>query len=158
MQEELIRMESIVVISRVEESTASRAGIVVVPKCLQKLALEKVHMGHQDVQRCHLHAEISVWWPGISHELKNMVKQCPVCVSTYNPSKEPLIHSELPDFSWQKVGTDLFHLNDSTYIVAVDYFFTIPGDTEIVIYHFTQHHCGSQKYIFQIQDTRSGGE
>ena len=33
---------------------------IVVPKCLQKQALEKLHMGHQGVQRCRFHTKISV--------------------------------------------------------------------------------------------------
>ena len=49
---------------------------IVVPKSLQRQTLEKIHTGHQGVQRCRLRAMTSVWWPGISHEVKNMVKQC----------------------------------------------------------------------------------
>ena len=39
---------------------------IVVPKSLQHETLQKIHLGHQGIQRCRLRAKMSVWWPGIS--------------------------------------------------------------------------------------------
>ena len=76
---------------------------IVVPRSLQQETLKKIHAGHQGIQRCRLRAQSSVWWPG--------------------PEKrEPLISSKLPDYPWMKVGSDLFTLNHSTYLLTVDYF------------------------------------
>ena len=99
---------------------------IVVPKYLHGQTHEKLHMRHQGVQRCRLRAKISVWWSGISHQVENIVKQCPICACTHIPRKEPMIPSELPDFPWQKVGTDLFHFQGSSYLVVVDYFSRYP--------------------------------
>ena len=95
---------------------------MVVPERLQKETLEKVHTGHQGVQRCKLHANTTVRWPGLSHEVENMVKQCSTCAKEHSPRKEPMIPTEQPDYPWQKIGTDLFQLKGATYIVVVDYF------------------------------------
>ena len=68
----------------------------------------------------------SVWWPGINHEIQNLVKQCPTCTRDFTPRKEPMIPTKLPDYPWQKIGTDLLHLKGVTYILVVDYFSRYP--------------------------------
>ena len=78
------------------------------------------------IQRCRLRAHASVLWPGLSHELENMVKQCHKCARDHNPRKEPMIPTELPEYPWQKMGTDLFHWKGATYLVAVDYLSRYP--------------------------------
>ena len=99
---------------------------IVVPKSLQRQTLEKIHAGHQGVQRCRLRANTSVWWPGISHEVENMVKQCLRCARDHTLPNEPMIPTELPEYPWQKVGTDLFHFKGATYLLVVDYFSRYP--------------------------------
>ena len=99
---------------------------IVVPKALQSQTLQKIHTGHQGIQRSRVRANTSVWWPGLSHEVENMVKQCPICARDMVPRKEPMIPSELPDYPWQKIGTDLFHLKGATYLLVVDYFSRYP--------------------------------
>lgn len=37
-----------------------------------------------------------------------------------------MITTELPDYPWQKVATDLFHCKGVTYIAVVDYFSRYP--------------------------------
>ena len=99
---------------------------IVVPKPLQRQTLEKIQTGHQGVQRCRLRANISVWWPGISHQVENMVKQCPTCTRDFTPRKEPMIPTRLPQYPWQKIGTDLFQFKNATYLLVVDYFSRYP--------------------------------
>ena len=99
---------------------------IVVPKSLQRQTLQKIHTGHQGVQRCRLRANISAWWPGIAREVENMVKQCPVCTRTFTPRKQPMIPTDLPDYPWQKIATDLFQLKGRDYLLVVDYFSRFP--------------------------------
>ncbi len=40
--------------------------------------------------------------------------------------KEPLIPSTLPNYPWEKVGSDRFVLDGKTYLIAVDYFSRYP--------------------------------
>jgi len=60
-----------------------------------------------------------------------MVKQCHWCAQQLTPRKEPMITSELPQFPWQKIRVDLFHLNGATNLVAVDYFSRFPEVTKL---------------------------
>ena len=65
---------------------------------------------------------MSAWWPGIFKHIKDLIQQCPTCVKESSPNKEPLIPTDLPDYPWQKIGTDIFVMNGAKYLVAVDYF------------------------------------
>ena len=43
--------------------------------------------------------------------------------------REPLIKSTLPDYLWQIIGTDLFELEGTKYLLTVDYFSRYPEVT-----------------------------
>ena len=85
-------------------------GRIVISECLQKGTLEKIHNGHQGVERCRMRVRSSVWWLGISQHLSQMIQQCQVCSKMLVPRREPLLVTPLPEYPWQKVGTDLFEL------------------------------------------------
>jgi len=92
---------------------------IVVPISLQKEALKKLHQGHQGVEKCRLLAQISIWQPGLYSDIQDTVTLC----AKFNTSnKELLISSVLPEYLWQKLGSDLFHLKGNHYLLLVDYF------------------------------------
>ena len=95
---------------------------IVIPLSMQQEVLHKLHEGHQGIQRCRSRTRISVWWPGISKHIADIIAKCPTCVRESTPRKEPLFPSQLPDYPWQKIGTDLFYLNNTHYVLIVDYF------------------------------------
>ena len=95
---------------------------IVVPRACRRETLDKIHSGHLGIQRCKLRVQQSVWWPGVSKEIESLVKHCRICARTTTTHKEPMIVSQLPDYPWQKVGSDLFEFNGHSYIVLVDYF------------------------------------
>ena len=99
---------------------------MVVPPSLQAETLRKIHERHQGIVRCRLRSKTSVWWPGISHQLTSLMEKCPECAKAARPVREPLIPSSLPEYPWQKVATDLFHLDGSIYMIVVDYFSRYP--------------------------------
>ena len=95
---------------------------IVIPSSMQPEILQKLHDSHQGIQRCRLRAKTSVRWPGISKQISDVIERCPICVRDSPPRREPLIPSKLPDHPWQKIGTDLFYLKKSNYILIIDYF------------------------------------
>ena len=102
---------------------------IIVPKCLQKETLLKLHSGHQGIEWCHMRALSSVWWPGLSNDVWQMNQRCPECLKRSTSHCEPMIPSKLPDYRlypWQKVATDLFELKGVTYLLVVDYFSRFP--------------------------------
>ena len=79
---------------------------IVIPQAVQKETLKKIHEGHQGIERCRMRVRASVWWPGISKRMEQMVLQCQVCAKAAQVHKEPLIASQLPAYPWQVVGSD----------------------------------------------------
>ncbi|KAJ8030205.1 hypothetical protein HOLleu_26545 [Holothuria leucospilota] len=95
---------------------------IVVPRELRRDILSKIHQGHLGITKCRSRARSSVWWPGMSKMIEEMVKDCEIC-RKYNPPKtEPLLPTALPSRAWEQVGTDLFHHKGSDYIIVVDYY------------------------------------
>ena len=84
--------------------------------------LDKIHQGHQGIVKCRSRAKQSVWWPGISREILDMVKSCRVCAGYKVNTPEPLDTTEFPERPWQLVGIDFFHTKTCDYILIVDYF------------------------------------
>ena len=58
---------------------------VVIPAVLQQQTIQKLHQGHQGVQRCRLRANSAVWWPGISRQISDYISKCPQCCQVSTP-------------------------------------------------------------------------
>ena len=99
---------------------------IVIPPSLRKCVLAKIHHGHLGMQKCQLRANTSVWWPGISAQLENWVRNCRECAEHSVPRSEPLLPSPLPLYPWQKVGCDLFQRDKAVYLLVVDYYSRYP--------------------------------
>jgi len=84
--------------------------------------LERLHDAHQGITKCRERAKASVWWPGLSQQLDEVVKKCPTCIKECINPAEPVIPSELSDRPWQKVAADLFELKGHPYLLVIDYF------------------------------------
>ena len=65
---------------------------------------------------------MSVWWPGLSREVHDMVKNCKVCAKYRQQRAEPLMPTPFPERPWQMIGTNLFELDNLNYLIVVDYF------------------------------------
>ena len=84
--------------------------------------LDRIHTGHQGISKCRERAKQSLWWPGLSRQLEELVKNCSTCRKCLNQRREPLIPTVLPELSWQRVGTDLFEFRGHSYLLVVDYY------------------------------------
>jgi len=78
--------------------------------------MSRIHEGHQRVERCRMRVRLSVWWPGVSTQIKQFVGDCWANAKAARPRREPLSPTPLPDYPWQVVATDLFELNGEQYI------------------------------------------
>ena len=68
----------------------------------------------------------AVWWPGITHQLDNFVKQCQKCAKEFTSKSGPLVSTKLPSYPWQKVAADIFHSNGANCLLTADYLFRFP--------------------------------
>lgn len=71
---------------------------------------------------CRERARQTVWWPGLSAQIEELVLNCQTCIQERANPREPLMPTKLPDRPWQKLGADLFSLNSSSYLLVVDYY------------------------------------
>lgn len=100
---------------------------VLVPTDQRKEALEALHLGHQGIAKCRERAKFSLWWPGISNDIKQKIEQCRTCAE-YRPNRpEPLLPSKFPNRPWEVVGMDLFKFKDCWYLLIADYYSRYPG-------------------------------
>jgi len=79
----------------VENGMLMRGSRIVIPPPLRKEMLARIHTGHQGIVRCRERARQSVWWPGMSRELEELVKNCPECCKALKQRAQPLIPSKL---------------------------------------------------------------
>ena len=112
----------------VQHGLLMKGNRLVVPLPMRIDVLEKLHDAHQGITKCHERAKASVWWPGLSHQLEEVVKQCPICIKEGVNPAEPVIPSELPDRPWQKVAADLFKLKGHPYLLVIDYSYLLVID------------------------------
>ena len=106
----------------VEKGLLMRGNRIVIPPPLRQSMLMKLHTGHQGITKCRQRARESVWWPGLSKQLEELVKSCPECCKAQSQRPQPLITSTLPELPWQRVATDLFEWKQKTYVIIVDYY------------------------------------
>ena len=95
---------------------------IVVPSSMRLDILNCIHQGHLGVSKCRVRARTSVWWPGMSKAIEEMVGKCVTCAIHRPETKEPLMPSSLPERPWQRLGSDLFQFQGKTYLIVVDYY------------------------------------
>ena len=100
---------------------------IIIPVEMRKLILQAIHEGHLGMEKCLRRARQSVFWPGISNDVRVLVKKCEQCIKGQpSKSKEPMMVAELPTRAWQKVGSDLYEYGGGNYLIITDYYSLYP--------------------------------
>ncbi|XP_060073920.1 uncharacterized protein K02A2.6-like [Ylistrum balloti] len=96
---------------------------VIIPKSLREKMLALVHKSHLGIVKCKSMARDTLYWPGMSVEIENMIQKCSVCAeASRKDPKEPLKETEIPDRPWSIISTDLFEFRGQHYLVSVDHY------------------------------------
>eukprot|EP00731_Ephydatia_muelleri_P000810 Em0001g810a len=98
-----------------------RGARIVIPESMRPKML-KIHEGHQGITKCRERARHSVWWPGLSKHIEELVQWCPTCCKEQIQRAEPLLTTPLPTLPWQKVAMDIFEWEKCSYLLMVDYY------------------------------------
>ena len=145
-----------------DDGLVMKGSRVVIPERLRKEVLLSLHTGHQGETKCLLLARESVFWPGITKDIKEMVQQCEVC-TTFQAAqaKLPILQPELPTKPWEKLGSDIFEYEGVKFLVVVDYYSRyflvrkLPNDlqSDVANIHGIRsakyHHCRLRNSIYQ---------
>lgn len=96
---------------------------VIIPQCSRSEMVKKVHYTHQGMEKCKALARKSIFWPGMSKQIEDVINNCDICKSYQRANtKEPLIQRELPNEPWEILATDIFFLHGKQYLIVVDMF------------------------------------
>ena len=100
---------------------------LIVPQSLQSQMLSRIHEAHLGIVKSKQLARDLLFWPGMTSQIEEMIKQCPTCqMNRKAQPAEPLISHYIPDQPFAKVATDLFELQGKTYMLCVDYYSKYP--------------------------------
>lgn len=113
----------------IQDTLSHQSGVllkgerIIIPKTLKgdiKSRLHASHLGYDSLMR---RARQTVYWPGMSQEIKQMAETCAVC-QEFKPrnQKETLQPHEDGHRPWEKVGVDLFEIKGRHYLVTIDYY------------------------------------
>ena len=96
---------------------------LVIPAGVKDEMLANFHASHIGIQGSLRRAREVIFWPGMNKDVEDYVSKCTVCSrQPVQQGKEPLICHELPNRPWEKIAVDLFDLNGTKFVVAVDYY------------------------------------
>ena len=66
-------------------------------------------------------ARNTVYWPGISKDITELISNCETCISFRNAQlAERLLKHGIADQPWVKTGTEIFSFNNKDYVISVD--------------------------------------
>ena len=105
-----------------ENGLIMKGARLLIPSTLRKKVLEQIHDGHLGIEKCMLKARDSVFWPGISNDIRETVEKCGICQASSRAAKPVGNVSDVPPHAWHTLGTDLFYWNNIDYLVIRDYF------------------------------------
>ena len=96
---------------------------IVVPIALRKQMLSDLHEGHMGITKTLKFAKESLFWPGMSQSIENLISNCELCNKYYRSNiKEPIIQHDIPLRAFEKVGCDVLEYQGKNYLVLIDYF------------------------------------
>ncbi|XP_055590384.1 uncharacterized protein K02A2.6-like [Uranotaenia lowii] len=85
-----------------------KSGRVLVPKSLRKKLLDNLHMAHLGIDYTLRAARESFFWPGMTDQITNYVRNCEVCMEfSSNQCKPPMTTHPIPEYPFQRVNIDL---------------------------------------------------
>ena len=105
-----------------ENGLITKGARLMIPSTLRSKVLEQIHEGHMGIEKCMLKARDSVFWPGISNDIRETVEKCGICQASSKAAKPIGNMSDVPPHAWHTLGTDLFYWNKIDYLVIGDYF------------------------------------
>ncbi|GFR60177.1 retrovirus-related Pol polyprotein from transposon 297-like Protein [Elysia marginata] len=100
----------------IEDGLIIKNTAIIIPKSMKDFILDRLHDGHQGIEKCLLRARENVFWLGMTKDITEKVKECSIC-ERYNrksQQKQPLLQHEVPRGPFEKVAADIFPLDERT--------------------------------------------
>ena len=83
---------------------------MIIPKTLREDILRQLHLGHMGIESMRRLARETVFWPHITKDIEQLVKQCAACQEHQaRQQKEPLFPHDVPSAPWTRTRDRLVH-------------------------------------------------
>ena len=115
----IIEMSSVLIMVYLQRTTKSLSqGLC------KRSTLDRIHSGHQGIQRSLEKAREYVFWVNYTRHIKETTEKCTLCqeISTTLSTERFKYISTVPPHPWHTLGTDLFYYKKQDFIVIIDYF------------------------------------
>ena len=94
---------------------------IVIPESCRKDVLKKFHVSHCGQSKLKALAKQRFYWPGLNNSLDQIVKNCEKCRPLLpSQQQQPIIPSTDAMWPMSHVGSDLFSIDNNTYICLID--------------------------------------
>ncbi len=111
----------------VEDGVIFKGRQVLIPESARDRILSQLHASHQGIKKTQALASQSVYWPNINKDIENLVSRCGPCQKYQAQQRdEETLHHHIPPIPWSKLGSDLFQIDDTQYLIIIDYFSKYP--------------------------------
>lgn len=85
---------------------------IIVPNKLRKDMLRRLHRSHSGIEKTQKLARDSLFWPGLSEQIREEVERCRACKqNSANLPNEPMLSTNIPRLPFEIVSMDVFELN-----------------------------------------------
>lgn len=100
----------------------------VIPKSLRQEIIDRLHYNHLGIQKTIAKAKELVFWPCITNEIQEKIKNCPSCIlNSNNNAKENIILNKNQNLRpWQEIAADIFSFKGKNYLLVVDKYSKYP--------------------------------
>lgn len=103
---------------------------LIIPQILRTDMLKRLHTSHSGIEMTQRLARDTMFWPGISQQVRETVERCKACQKfSTNLIKEPMMSSPVPNLPFEIVSMDVCEISlpdygvDKTYyLVTVDHY------------------------------------
>ena len=107
----------------IEDGLILKATRIVIPPDMRESTLH--HLGHLGFTKCYNRAKQTVYWPNLRKEVEELVLNCQLCLkhstAKCKPKPTPSFGQEIPVVPWTKLASDIFHFQNDSYFLIVDF-------------------------------------
>ena len=133
----------------IKDGLIFKVHCLVIPISQRAEYLRDLHAVHWGEEKTQLRAHKTMFWSGISNDIRNAVKVCDIC-QKHKPAqqKEPPLLHDIPSMPWVKLGNDVFEHYSHHYPLVTDYFSKFPIVKKLSNQMSAGHVTGLFKTIF----------